>query len=33
MGGAHVVTEGRHPRKQEMQDGYRAALRRLRSTP
>jgi formimidoylglutamate deiminase len=33
MGGAHVVTQGRHPRKQETQDGYRAALRRLRSTP
>ena len=33
MGGAQVVAQGRHPRKQEAQDGYRAALRRLRSKP
>jgi formimidoylglutamate deiminase len=33
MGGAHVVTEGRHPHAGETQNGYRAALRRLRATP
>jgi len=33
MGGAHVVAEGRHSRARQSQDGFRAALRRLRSTP
>jgi formimidoylglutamate deiminase len=31
MGGAPVVTEGRHPRAQEAEAAYRAALKRLRS--
>ena len=33
MGGAHVVAGGRHSRARQSQDGFRAALRRLRSTP
>ena len=33
MGGAPVVTQGRHPAAEEAAAGYRAALRRLRATP
>lgn len=32
MGGAHVVSQGRHPRAQSAEEGYRAALKRLRAT-
>jgi formimidoylglutamate deiminase len=33
IGGAPVVTQGRHPAAEEAAAGYRAALRRLRATP
>jgi hypothetical protein len=33
MGGAPVVTQGRHPAAEKAAAGYRAALRRLRATP
>jgi formimidoylglutamate deiminase len=33
MGGEPVVTQGRHGRRDEAAEGYRAALRRLRATP
>jgi hypothetical protein len=32
-GGMPVVTEGRHPLAEDARAGFRAALKRLRSTP